>query len=364
MDRIFNFGAGPSAIPLSVLEEAQKELVNYKGEGLSIMEASHRSKMYDEVHNEAISLTREIYNIPYDYDILFLQGGASLQFAMIPMNLSKGGKAQYVDSGSWSSKAIKEAKIQGIDYEIVASSKDTGYDRIPSDIEFDDDADYAYITSNNTIYGTEYHKFPTTKAPLIVDASSDIFSYPIDWSKVDMLFAGAQKNAGPSGLTIVIIKKELVSRVGDNVPTMLKYKTHADKNSLFNTPPTFGIYMFNLILHWLKDNGGLEAIQKRNQEKAQLLYNAIDNSNDFYVGHAKKESRSLMNVSFNIKNSDGSNNSELEAKFIAEATEAGMIGLKGHRSLGGLRASIYNAMSIEGVQTLVDFMEKFQKNNS
>jgi len=364
MDRVFNFGAGPSAIPLSVLEEAQKELVNYKGEGLSIMEASHRSKMYDEVHNEAIALTREIYNIPDDYDILFLQGGASLQFAMIPMNLSKGGKAQYVDSGSWSSKAIKEAQIQGIDYEIVASSKDTGYDRIPSDIKFDDNADYAYITSNNTIYGTEYHKFPTTKAPLIVDASSDIFSYPVDWSKVDMLFAGAQKNAGPSGLTIVIIKKELVSRAGDNVPTMLKYKTHADKNSLFNTPPTFGIYMFNLILHWLKDNGGLEAIQKRNQEKAQLLYNAIDNSNSFYVGHAKKESRSLMNVSFNIKNSDGNNNSELEAKFIAEATEVGMIGLKGHRSLGGLRASIYNAMSIEGVQTLVDFMEKFQKNNS
>ena len=364
MNRIFNFGAGPSAIPLSVLEEAQKELVDYKGEGLSIMEASHRSKMYDVVHNEAMALTRELYSVPEDYDILFLQGGASLQFAMIPMNLSKGGKAQYVDSGSWSSKAIKEAQIQGIDYEVVASSKDTTYDRIPSDIKFDDDADYAYITSNNTIYGTEYHEFPTTKAPLIVDASSDIFSYPVDWSKVDMLFAGAQKNAGPSGLTIVIIKKELVARAGDTVPTMLKYKTHADKDSLFNTPPTFGIYMFNLILHWLKDNGGIEAIQKKNQEKAQLLYDAIDNSNGFYVGHAQKESRSLMNVSYNIKNSDGSNNSELEAKFVAEATEAGMIGLKGHRSIGGLRASIYNAMTLEGVQTLVDFMQKFQKENS
>ncbi len=364
MNRIFNFGAGPSAIPLEVLEEAQKELVDYKGEGLSIMEASHRSAMYDKVHNEAIELTRELYKVPEDYDILLLQGGASLQFAMIPMNLYQGRKAQYVDSGSWSSKAIKEAQIQGIDYEVVASSKDTTYDRIPEDIQFDDNADYAYITSNNTIYGTEYHEFPTTKAPLIVDASSDIFSYPIDWNKVDMLFAGAQKNAGPSGLTIVIIKKELVDRVKDSVPTMLRYKTHAEKNSLFNTPPTFGIYMFNLILHWLKDNGGIEAIQEKNQEKAKLLYNAIDNSNGFYVGHADKGSRSLMNVSYNIKNSDGTNNSELEAKFVKEAIDAGMIGLKGHRSIGGLRASIYNAMSLDGVEALVDFMQKFQKENN
>jgi phosphoserine aminotransferase len=364
MNRIFNFGAGPSAIPLSVLQEAQKQLVDYKGEGLSIMEASHRSKMYDMVHNEAMALTRELYNIPQDYDILFLQGGASLQFAMIPMNLSMGGKAQYVDSGSWSSKAIKEAQIQGIDYEVVASSKDTTYDRIPADIKFDDSADYAYITSNNTIYGTEFHEFPTTKAPLIVDASSDIFSSLVDWSKVDMLFAGAQKNAGPSGLTIVIIKKELLSRVGDKVPTMLKYKTHADKNSLFNTPPTFGIYMFNLILHWLKDNGGIASIQEKNQAKAKLLYDAIDNSNGFYVGHATKESRSLMNVSYNIKDSDGTNNSELEAKFVKEAIEMGMIGLKGHRSIGGLRASIYNAMTLEGIQALVEFMQKFQKENS
>ena len=364
MNRIFNFGAGPSAIPLSVLQEAQKQLVDYKGEGLSIMEASHRSKMYDMVHNETMALTRELYNIPQDYDILFLQGGASLQFAMIPMNLSMGGKAQYVDSGSWSSKAIKEAQIQGIDYEVVASSKDTTYDRIPADIKFDDSADYAYITSNNTIYGTEFHEFPTTKAPLIVDASSDIFSSPVDWSKVDMLFAGAQKNAGPSGLTIVIIKKELLSRAGDKVPTMLKYKTHADKNSLFNTPPTFGIYMFNLILHWLKDNGGIKAIQEKNQAKAKLLYDAIDNSNGFYVGHATKESRSLMNVSYNIKDSDGTNNSELEAKFVKEAIEMGMIGLKGHRSIGGLRASIYNAMTLEGIQALVEFMQKFQKENS
>jgi len=364
MNRIFNFGAGPSAIPVEVLEEAQKNLVDYKGEGLSIMEASHRSKMYDKVHMEAISLMRELYKIPEDYDVLFLQGGASLQFAMIPMNLCQGGKVQYVDSGSWSSKAIKEAKIQNLDMEVIASSKDTTYDRIPADINFDDDLDYAYITSNNTIYGTEYREFPTTKSPLVVDASSDIFSYPVDWSKVDLMFAGAQKNAGPSGLTIVIVKKELVERVGDSVPTMLRYKTHAEKDSLFHTPPTFGIYILNLILHWLQDNGGIEAIAQKNEAKAKLLYDAIDNSNGYYIGHATKNSRSLMNVSYNIKDAEGNNRSELEAKFVKEATEAGMIGLKGHRSIGGLRASIYNAMSHDGVQALVDFMEKFQKENA
>jgi len=360
LNRIFNFGAGPAAIPLEVLEEAQKNLVDYKGEGLSIMEASHRSKMYDDVHNEALNLTRELYKVPEDYDILFLQGGASTQFAMIPMNIYMGGKAEYADTGSWSAKAIKEAKIQGIDFDIISSSKEDGYNNIPSDINFSDDADYAYITSNNTIYGTQYKNYPTTKAPLIVDASSDIFSYPVDWSKIDMLFAGAQKNAGPSGLTIVIIKKELVARAGDKVPSMLKYSTHADKDSLYNTPPTFGIYIFSLILKWIKDKGGIEAIAKLNEEKAKVLYDAIDNSNGFYVGHATEDSRSLMNVSFNIKDK----NAELEAELVKRATERGMIGLKGHRSIGGLRASIYNAMSIEGVQTLVALMEEFAQENS
>ena len=364
MNRVFNFNAGPSAIPLEVLEEAQKNLVDYKGEGLSIMEASHRSKMYDEVHMEAISLMRELYKIPEDYEVLLLQGGASLQFAMVPLNIYQGGKVQFVDSGSWSSKAIKEAKIQNLNMEIVASSKDTTYDRIPSDINFDDDLDYAYITSNNTIYGTGYKEYPSTKSPLVVDASSDIFSYLVDWSKIDLMFAGAQKNAGPSGLTIVIIKKELLDRVGDSVPNILRYKTHADKDSLYHTPPTFGIYILNLILHWLKDNGGIEAIAKKNEAKAKLLYDAIDNSNGFYVGHAQKDSRSLMNVSYNIKNGGTENDAELEAKFVKLATEAGMIGLKGHRSIGGLRASIYNAMTTEGVQTLVDFMAEFQKENS
>jgi len=355
MGRIYNFGAGPAAIPLEVLEEAQKHLVDYHGEGLSIMEASHRSKMYDDVHNEALGLMRELYKIPEDYDILLLQGGASMQFAMVPMNLSEGGVAEYADTGAWSAKAIKEAKIQGIDHKIVASSKEDAYNHIPADIPFSDDADYAYITSNNTIYGTQYKTFPQTKAPLIVDASSDIFSYPVDWSRVDMMFAGAQKNAGPSGVTIVIIKKSLVEKVKETTPTMLRYKTHADKDSLFNTPPTFGIYILSLIMKDIQRKGGIEAVQRANEEKAALLYDAIDNSNGFYVGHAAKDSRSLMNVSFNILDKDA----DLEAKLVAEATAAGMIGLKGHRSIGGLRASIYNAMTLDGVQALVDLMEKF-----
>ena len=315
--------------------------------------------MYDDVHTEALALMRELYEIPEDYDILFLQGGASLQFAMVPLNLYLGGKAQYADTGSWSSKAIKEAKIQNIDFEIVASSKESSHNHIPSEINFSDDADYAYITSNNTIYGTQYKTYPATKAPLVVDASSDIFSYPVDWSKVGLMFAGAQKNAGPSGVTIVIIKKELLDRVKDTVPSMLRYKTQADNNSLYNTPPTFGIYMLGLTMKWIKNRGGIKALQKANEEKAALLYDAIDNSNGFYVGHAQKDSRSLMNVSFNIKDKDA----DLEAKLIKLATENGMIGLKGHRSIGGLRASIYNAMSLEGIQALVALMEKFAAEN-
>lgn len=355
MKRAFNFGAGPSAIPTEVLEKAASELLDFQDSGISIMEASHRSKMYDEVHNGAVSLMRELYGIPDEFEVLFLQGGASLQFAMIPLNLSRGGKVQYVNTGSWSKKAIKEAQIQGLDVEIVASSEDTSFDRIPENINFDDDADYAYITSNNTIYGTQYKEFPKTKAPLVVDASSDIFSYPVDWSRVDMMFAGAQKNAGPSGVTIVIIKKELLERVKDNVPTMLRYKTHADNNSLFNTPPTFGIYILNLILKWIKAQGGIKAVQKKNEEKAAVLYDYIDGSDGFYVGHAQKNSRSLMNVSFNIKDKDA----DIEAELVKLTSDNGMIGLKGHRSIGGLRASIYNAMSIDGVNALVDLMKKF-----
>jgi len=355
MKRAYNFGAGPSAIPTEVLEEAQRELLDYKGSGISIMEASHRSKMYDEVHNGAIALMRELYEIPEEFEVMFLQGGASLQFAMVPMNLGLGGKVQYANTGSWSKKAIKEAKLQGLNVEIVASSEETAFDRIPDTIPFDDDADYAFITSNNTIYGTEYHEFPTTKAPLVIDASSDIFSYPVDWSKIDLMFAGAQKNAGPSGVTIVIAKSTLLDRVKETVPTMLRYSTHAENNSLYNTPPTFGIYMVNLIMKWIKSKGGIAAIQKINQEKAALLYDAIDNSDGFYVGHAQKDSRSLMNVSFNIKDKDA----DLEAELIKRTEAEGMIGLKGHRSIGGLRASIYNAVSMDAVKALVELMETF-----
>ncbi len=355
MSRVFNFGAGPATMPLEVLQEAQKELVDFKGHGLSIMEASHRSKMYDEVHNEALSLIRELYKVPDTFDILFLQGGASMQFAMVPMNLSLGNRAEYADTGSWSAKAIKEAKIQNLDYKIVASSKESNYDHIPENISFSDDADYAYITSNNTIYGTQYKTFPDTAAPLVIDASSDIFSYPIEWSKVGLLFAGAQKNAGPSGVTIVIVRKDLLDRVKEDVPTMLRYKTHAEKNSLYNTPPTFAIYMVGLTMKWIRNMGGIKEIQKRNEAKAKLLYDAIDNSDGFYVGHARKDSRSLMNVSFNIKDKDA----KLESELVALATQNGMIGLKGHRSIGGLRASIYNAMPMEGVEALVDLMETF-----
>lgn len=359
MKRAYNFGAGPAAIPTEVLEEAQKELLDFEGSGISIMEASHRSKLYDEVHNGAIVLMRELYDIPDDFEVLFLQGGASLQFAMVPMNLGQGGKVQYANTGSWSKKAIKEAKVQDLNIEIVASSEETAFDRIPENIIFDDDADYAYITSNNTIYGTQYKTYPSTKAPLVIDASSDIFSYPIEWSKVDLMFAGAQKNAGPSGVTIVIIRKELLERVKDSVPTILRYKTHAENNSLYNTPPTFGIYILNLIMKWIKKQGGIKAIQKMNEEKAALLYNAIDNSNGFYTGHAQKDSRSLMNVSFNIRDKDAA----LEAELIKRTEEKGMIGLKGHRSIGGLRASIYNAVSMDAVKALVELMEEFAAEN-
>ncbi len=354
MSRVFNFGAGPSTIPLEVLEEAQENLVDYKGEGMSIMEASHRSKMFDDVHMEALALIRELYEVPEDFEILFMQGGASMQFALVPLNLMQTGVAQYVDSGVWSQKAIKEAKILKINYEVVALS----YDNIPEILNLNDKADYVHITSNNTIYGTQYREFPKTKAPLVIDASSDIFSYEVDWSKIDLMYAGAQKNAGPSGVTIVIIKKDLLNRFSDNTPSMFRYKTYADNNSLYNTPPTFGIYMLNLTMKWIKKQGGIKALQKANEKKAKLLYDAIDNSEGFYIGYAKKDSRSLMNVSFNIKDSG------LESEFINLATKSGLIGLKGHRSVGGIRASIYNAMSFEGVKTLVEVMEKFASEKS
>ncbi|BDH62964.1 phosphoserine aminotransferase [Lysinibacillus sp. PLM2] len=358
--RAYNFNAGPSALPLEVLEKAQQELVNYNGSGMSIMEMSHRSKDYDAVHNEAIARLKKLFSIPENYEVLFLQGGASLQFTMVPMNfLTEGKTASYVLTGSWSEKALKEAKLFGQPVE-AASSKENKYRNIPAlnDIKFNADDAYVHLTSNNTIYGTEWFEFPDTgDVPLVADMSSDILSRPVDVSKFGIIYAGAQKNLGPSGVTVVIIRKDLLEKANTNIPTMLKYTTHADSNSLYNTPPAFGIYMLGEVLKWVEDQGGLEAVQKRNEEKAKLIYDAIDNSNGFYKGHATPESRSLMNITFRVADE------ELEKKFLAEAKEAGFVGLNGHRSVGGCRASAYNAVPVETCKALAEFMVEFQNKN-
>ncbi len=361
MDRVFNFNPGPSTLPVSVLEEAAKDLVNYKGSGMSIMEHSHRGKEYEAAHNEAISLIKELYKVPENFDVLFLQGGASLQFAMIPMCLLRDGKkALYVNTGTWSQKAIKEAKILGKKFDIIATSEPDNFNNIPviPEIKNDGETDYVHITSNNTIFGTEFHKLPETNGiPLIVDASSDIFSAPIDWKNIGVVFAGAQKNAGPSGVAIVIIRKDLYDREPANVPSMLRYTTHAKENSLYNTPPTFSVYVIGLVMKWIKSLGGIDAMYKINKEKAKMVYDAIDNSNGFYKGHAVKESRSLMNITFTLPKP------ELDDKFVAEAKALGLYGLKGHRSVGGMRASTYNAMPVEGCKVLAEFMKKFAADN-
>ncbi|EJP74787.1 MULTISPECIES: phosphoserine transaminase [Campylobacter] len=358
MNRKINFSAGPSALPLEVLKHAQSELTNYQNKGFSIMEISHRSKIFEEVHFGAMDKIRALYGIGEEYEILFLQGGAHLQFSMIPMNLYQGGKAEYANTGVWTNKAIKEAQTLGISPSIVASSESENFAMIP-EVKFSDDADFAYICSNNTIYGTQYKALPKTKSPLVIDASSDFFARPLDFSNIGLLYGGAQKNAGPSGVTIVIIRKDLIDRTSSpNVPIFLRYKTHAEAKSLYNTPPTFGIYLLNLTMQWLLDQGGLSQIQKKNAKKAALIYDTIDSSGGFYKGHARLDSRSDMNVSFNIAAS-----CELEPKFVAQAEEAGMLGLKGHRHLGGIRASIYNAVSEENVKILVQFMKEFARKN-
>ncbi|GAB7386346.1 3-phosphoserine/phosphohydroxythreonine transaminase [Bacillaceae bacterium] len=354
--RAFNFNAGPTALPLEVLQEAQRELVDYRGTGMSIMEMSHRSAVYEEVHNEAIALLRELLEIPEGYHVLLLQGGASLQFAMVPMNfLRKGARAGYFLTGSWSEKAWKEAKLLGDTY-IAASSKEGGYRRIPSPDEWQIETDSAYLhlTSNNTIFGTQWQAFPDTgEIPLVADMSSDILSRPLDLSKFALIYAGAQKNLGPSGVTVVIIRDDLVQKGAEDIPTLLRYRTHAEKNSLYNTPPTFAIYMLALVMKWVKKQGGVAQIEKRNREKAQLLYDVIDQSEGFYRGHADKESRSFMNVTFRLATE------ELEKKFLEQAKQAGFVGLNGHRSVGGCRASIYNAVPLESCLALRDFMLDF-----
>ncbi len=357
-ERIYNFSPGPATLPYSVLQEAAKDIVNFNDKGIGLIELSHRSKEFMGVAEEAEQLIRELIGVPDNYKVLFLQGGASSQFFMIPMNLlSAGKKATYLNTGTWSKKAIKEAKLFG-DIDVAYSSEEQSFNRVPTENEYnvDTNSEYFYLVSNNTIYGTQFSSFPKKDVMLISDMSSDIFSRSIDVSDFGIIFAGAQKNIGPSGVTLVIIREDLLDKAADTVPTMLKYKTHADKDSMFNTPPCFPIYCVGRVMNWLKEQGGIPAIQKTNEAKAGLLYKAID-STDFYRGHAEIPSRSLMNIAFNLPTP------ELEKQFIAEAGLVGLDGLKGHRSIGGCRASIYNAFPTEGVEKLVDFMGKFEKNN-
>lgn len=364
-NRIYNFSAGPAVLPEEVLLEAQKDLFALPGVGMSILEISHRSKTYDAIHQEAKEGLKKLLNIPDDYAILFLQGGASLQFSMVPLNLMPPkNKADYILTGSWSKKAMKEAKRVGTVNVAATTEEGEGdkkyFKRIPkqSELKLDPDAAYVHFTSNNTIFGTEWSAEPEVgNVPLVCDASSDILSKPIDIKKYGLIYAGAQKNMGPSGVTLVIIRKDLLERSQDSLHTMLNYKIHAENDSLYNTPNTFGIYIIKLVTKWLLGLGGLEEMYKINKKKAQLLYDCIDQSGGFYKGHAEKDSRSLMNVTFNLATE------ELEKKLIDEATKAGFSGLKGHRSVGGLRASIYNAFPIKGVEALVDFMKDFQRRN-
>ena len=358
--RVYNFYAGPATLPLPVLKRAQKELLDFEGTGMSLMEISHRSKEYDKMHKEASMLVRELMGIPDDYKIMWLQGGASSQFYMVPLNLQKDRKSmEYVNTGVWSKKAIKEGKFYG-DVNVVASSEDENFSYIPKNIEFSDNIAFAHITGNNTIHGTEYHEWPDVPSdvPLACDMSSHIMDKIIDPKKFGVMYAGAQKNMGPAGVTLVVVREDLLDRVPENTPTMQKWKTHVEKDSLFNTGPCWAIYMCKLALEHLKGLGGVSAIEKINRKKAKLLYDIMDNSDGFYKGHAKKDSRSLMNVTFNLPTP------ELEEKCVAEGLKRELVGLKGHRSIGGMRASIYNAMPVEGVQALADFLKEFQENNA
>ena len=357
-NRIYNFSAGPATLPYDVLVQAAEDLVNFDDTGIGLIEMSHRSKEFIGVVDECEALLRELMGIPDNYKVLFLQGGASTQFAMVPMNLLGEGKtASYLNTGAWSNKAIKEAKLFG-NIDVAYSSEDTVFNRVPLPDEYKaaKNSEYLYFVSNNTIYGTQYHQFPETDTDLVCDMSSDILAREIDVSRFGIIFAGAQKNMGPAGCTVVVIRDDLLDKAPENIPTMFRYKTHADKGSMFNTPPCFAIYTIGLVLKWLKAQGGLPSIENTNREKAELLYQAIDNS-DFYKGHARFDSRSIMNVTFNLPTP------ELEAQFIQEATAASFDGLKGHRSVGGCRASIYNAFPIEGIKELVDFMAAFEKKN-
>ncbi len=360
MSRVYNFSAGPAVLPEEVLKSAAEEMLDYKGTGMSVMEMSHRSKAYDTIIKEAEADLRELMNIPDNYKVLFLQGGASQQFAMIPMNLMKNKVADYIVTGQWAKKAWQEAGRYGKANK-VASSEDATFSYIPDcqDLAISEDADYVYICENNTIYGTKFHELPNTKGKLLIsDISSCFLSEPVDVKKYGMLFGGAQKNIGPAGVVIAIIREDLITEdVMEGTPTMLQYKTHADNDSMYNTPPAYGIYICGKVFKWLKSLGGLEVMKKMNEEKAAVLYDFLDGSK-LFKGTVKPESRSLMNVPFIT------GNDELDAKFVKEAKEAGFENLKGHRSVGGMRASIYNAMPKEGVEKLVAFMKAFEEENN
>ncbi len=353
--RIYNFNAGPAALPLPVLEEIKQEMLDFDGTGMSILEISHRSKPFERVLNEAIARVKHLLGLNDDYHVLFIQGGASLQFCMVPMNLAIPGKpADYVDTGTWSTKAIKEARLLGKDVRVVASSEDKEFTYIPELPPVNDDAAYLHITSNNTIRGTQWRSFPQTGGvPLFADMSSDFLSRRFDPRPFGLIYAGAQKNLGPAGVALVILRKDMLARVPKELPNMLRYTTYADNNSLYNTPPCFAIYVCGLVLKWIEETiGGLDQMEKINDQKAETLYSCIDGLG-FYRGTARPDSRSRMNVTFRLPTA------ELEAEFLSEASTAGLGGLKGHRSVGGCRASIYNATTMEAVRALVEFMKDF-----
>ena len=360
MSRVYNFSAGPAALPEEVLKEAAAEMLDYAGTGMSVMEMSHRSKTFDKIIKDAEQDIRDLMGIPDNYKVLFLQGGASQQFAMIPMNFMKNGVADYIVTGNWAKKAWQEASKYG-KANCIASSEDKNFSYIPdcSDLPVDEDADYVYICQNNTIYGTQFHTLPNTKGKtLIADVSSCFLSEPIDVTKYGVIYGGVQKNVGPAGVVIAIIREDLITdEVFPGTPTMLKYKTHADKDSLYNTPPAYGIYICGKVFKWLKKMGGLEEIERRNHRKAELLYGYLDESR-LFTPTAEKTSRSYMNVDF------VTGDKELDAEFVKEAEAKGLCGLKGHRMIGGMRASIYNAVPYEGVEALVAFMKEFEEKHS
>jgi len=361
MARVYNFNPGPAALPLAALERARDELVDFRGSGMSIIEHSHRGKEYEAVHDEAIALVRELLSVSDDYHVLFLQGGASQQFAVVPMNLLPQGKsADYIVTGGWSEKALEEAKIVGQARVAATTAVDGKYARVPrqDELKLDPAAAYVHMTTNNTLFGTQWSDFPDTgSVPLVADMSSDFMWRKFDVSKFGLVYAGAQKNVGPSGIVIVLARKDLVDGGRKDIPKIFRYKTHADNRSLYNTPPTFSIYLVRNVLSWLKDQGGLAAIEKTNREKGRVLYGMIDQLADFYRAPVEKASRSLMNVVFRLPTE------ALEEQFVSEAKKAKMVGLKGHRSVGGIRVSTYNAVSLEAVQLLTNFMQEFAKAN-